>query len=162
MDAKFCIIEKTLHFTHFDLKNTHICGCKIMHLCTSAIVTVHICTVTVACIFNILHFFLSPSPHSLIFSFSLSPLSHFISSPSVYRSIQPHSHRSPISLASRSPISSVLPLMSELQRCHWWTKKQAMPPLLSSCRRQSPPKLTRQYDLRNSLIDMISLTFDPF
>ena len=57
VDAKFCIIEKTPHFTHFDLKNTHISKCKIVHLYTSATVTVHICTVIVTCVFNILHFF---------------------------------------------------------------------------------------------------------
>ena len=114
---KSCIIEKTLHFTHFDPKNNYISGYKIVHLCTSATVPVHIYMITVALVFNILHFFLSPSPHSLIFSFSLSPLSRFISGPSVHRSIQPHSHRSPISPASRSLISSVLPLMSKSQ-CH--------------------------------------------
>ena len=87
VDAKFCMIEKTPHFTHFDLKNTYISGCKIVHLCTSATVTVHICMATVPCVFNILHFFLSPSPHSL--SFSLLPLSRFIS-PSFHQSVQPH------------------------------------------------------------------------
>ena len=88
MDAKSCIIVKTLHFTYFDPKNNHIKECKLVHLCTSATVTMHICTVTVALVFNILHFFLSPSRYSLIFNFSLSPLSLFISGPSV----QPHRH----------------------------------------------------------------------
>ena len=79
----------TLHFTHFDKKkNTHISRCKIVHLYKSAIVTMHICMVTVALAFIILHFFLSPSRYSLIFNFSLSPLSLFISGPSV----QPHRH----------------------------------------------------------------------
>ena len=45
-----------------------------MYKCISATVTVHICTIIVALAFNILHFFLSLLPHSLIFSFSLSPL----------------------------------------------------------------------------------------
>ena len=31
--------------------------CKIMHLYTIATVTVHICTITITCVFNILHFF---------------------------------------------------------------------------------------------------------
>ena len=44
MDAKSCKIQKTLHFTHFDQKNTHISGCKIVHKYTIATVTVHICT----------------------------------------------------------------------------------------------------------------------
>ena len=43
VDAKSCKIQKTLHFS----------GCKIVHKCTTATVTVHICTVTVALAFNI-------------------------------------------------------------------------------------------------------------
>ena len=54
VDAKLCKIEKCAHFTHFEQKNTHISGCKIVHLCTIAIATVHICTVTVALVFIIL------------------------------------------------------------------------------------------------------------
>ena len=77
---KFCKIKKLYLLHILAKKNTQISGCKILHLCTSATVTVHIYTVTVACVFNILHFFFSPSLHSL--SFSLSPLSH--------RSVQPH------------------------------------------------------------------------
>ena len=46
-----------LRYAHFDPKNTHISGCKIVHKCTSAIVIVHICTITVAYAFNILVFF---------------------------------------------------------------------------------------------------------
>ena len=63
-------MEKWTNFTQFEQKNTHISGCKIVHLCTVATitvhictvatVTVHICTVTVAYAFNILLvFFLS-------------------------------------------------------------------------------------------------------
>ena len=49
---------KKLSILHiFSIKNTHISGCKIMHKCTNAIVTVHICTVIVARAFNILVFF---------------------------------------------------------------------------------------------------------
>ena len=51
------------------------CGCKIVHLCTIAIVTMHICTVTVALAFIILLVF------SLSFSLSLGLLS-----------LSPHSH----------------------------------------------------------------------
>ena len=85
--------KKKSTLTHFILhilikKNTHISRCKIVHLYKSAIVTMHICMVTVALAFIILHFFLSPSRYSLIFNFSLSPLSLFISGPSV----QPHRH----------------------------------------------------------------------
>ena len=100
VDAKFCMIEKTPHFTHFDLKNTYISGCKIVHLCTSATVTVHICMATVPCVFNILHFF-SLSFTSLSQLLTLTSLPFYLSlvppispaSPSVHRSV----HRSPIS-----------------------------------------------------------------
>ena len=58
-----------------------------MHKCTIAIVTVHICTVTVACAFNILIIFslslsllsLSLSPDSLLVSALTSSHSHFSS-----------------------------------------------------------------------------------
>lgn len=59
--------EKVTDFTHFEQKNTHISRCKIVHKCTIATEIVHIRTITVACAFNILLFFLSP-PHSLFFS----------------------------------------------------------------------------------------------
>ena len=39
--AKLCKMKKLTDFTHSEQKNTHISGCKIMH----------ICTVTVACTF---------------------------------------------------------------------------------------------------------------
>ena len=71
--TKCCKIQKAFHFTHFDQKNTHISGCKIVHKCTSAIVTIYICTVTIALAFNILVFFLSlivsGCSHSPFFSF---------------------------------------------------------------------------------------------
>ena len=54
MDAKSSKIQKSLHFTYFDQKNTYISGCKIVHKCTIATVIVHICTVTVALAFIIL------------------------------------------------------------------------------------------------------------
>ena len=34
VDAKSSKIQKSLHFTHFDQKNTHISGCKIVHKST--------------------------------------------------------------------------------------------------------------------------------
>ena len=121
----------------------------------------HICTITVALVFNILHFFLSPSPHSLIFSFSFSSLSLslFISGPSVHRSVQPHSHQS-VQQATTDKRITTPPLMNKSQRCHWWTnwsaieeerrskppKKQVVPPLLLLCRRRSLSKLTHCYD----------------
>ena len=52
--AKSCKIQKVTHLTHFDQINTHINGCKIVHKCTSATVTVHICTVIVALLYIIL------------------------------------------------------------------------------------------------------------
>ena len=56
-------------------KNTHISGCKIVYKCISAIVTVHICTVTVALTFNILVIF--PLSLSLV-ALTLTPLSLFL------------------------------------------------------------------------------------
>ena len=48
------IIQKLLHFTHFEQKNTHNSGCKVVHNYTNATVIVHICTVTIAHVFTIL------------------------------------------------------------------------------------------------------------
>ena len=80
-------MKKVANFAQFEQKNTHISGCKIVHLCTIATVTVHICTVTVACPFNILLVFFSPlamlslslSPDSLFVSAFTSPQSPFVS-----------------------------------------------------------------------------------
>ena len=72
VDAKW---EKVLILHNLEQKNTHISGCKIVHLCIIAIVTMHICTVTVALAFIILLVF------SLSFSLSLGLLS-----------LSPHSH----------------------------------------------------------------------
>ena len=60
VDVKSWKIQKVLHFTHFDQRNTYIIECKIVHKCISATVIVHICTVIVALAFNILAIFLSP------------------------------------------------------------------------------------------------------
>ena len=46
-------MKKWTNFTQFEQKNTHISGCKIVHLCTVATVTVHT--------FNILLVFFSLS-----------------------------------------------------------------------------------------------------
>ena len=56
--VNFCKIEKDSFLHILAQKNTHISGCKIVHLCTIATVTVHICTVTIALLFIILYFFL--------------------------------------------------------------------------------------------------------
>ena len=45
------VIQKLLHFTHFNKKYTHISECKVVHNYTNATVTVHICTVTVAFVY---------------------------------------------------------------------------------------------------------------
>ena len=65
MDAKSCIIEKDTTFTHFVSKLLHISASKILHIYPLATIIVHIYTVTVACVYNILIIF-----ESLIF-FSL-------------------------------------------------------------------------------------------
>ena len=98
VDTKWCKMEKEINFTHFEQKkNTHISGCnecKLVHKCTIAIVTVHICTVIVAFAFNILLFFLSP-PHSLLFSLVwLSPHALF-SSIDLRRSLKSHHSHAP-------------------------------------------------------------------
>ena len=75
--VKFCKIEKVTPFTHSGTKKTHISRCKIVHLYIIATVTVHICTVTIALVFNILMIF----SLSLSLSFGYSPFSfpHFFS-----------------------------------------------------------------------------------
>ena len=49
-------MKKVVDFTQFEEKKTHISLCIIVHLCTIATVSVHICTGTVALPFNILMF----------------------------------------------------------------------------------------------------------
>ena len=46
-------IQKIVNFTHFEQKTTHINWCKIVHKYINATVTVHICMITVICVFNI-------------------------------------------------------------------------------------------------------------
>ena len=67
-------------------KKTHINGCKIEYKYTSAIVTVHICTVTVALLYIILILFLSPHILSSPDSFSLQLIISAIDNPHC----QPH------------------------------------------------------------------------
>ena len=47
-------MEKVDNFTRFEQKKAPISLCIIVHLCTIATVTVHICTATVACVLIIL------------------------------------------------------------------------------------------------------------
>ena len=51
-------MKKVVDFTQFEEKITHINLCIIVHLCTITTVPVHICTDTVALLFNILMFYL--------------------------------------------------------------------------------------------------------
>ena len=55
--AKLCKMKKVFDFTHFEQKNNYTNECRIMHKYTIAIITVHIRTITVACVFNILTIF---------------------------------------------------------------------------------------------------------
>ena len=68
--VKSCKIQKVTYFTHFDQKNAHISGCKILHKYTSVTVTVHICIVTATLLYIILVVFLTP--HNLSSTYSLS------------------------------------------------------------------------------------------
>ena len=75
--------KKWLILHNLSQKDTHISGCKIVHLFTIATVNVHIYTVTVACAFNILLVFslscLCSHSHSLLVSALTSPHSPFVS-----------------------------------------------------------------------------------
>ena len=61
--------KRSSFYTFWPQKNININGCKIVHLCTIAIVIMHICTTIVAFAYNTLVFFFS-----LLLFFSLSPL----------------------------------------------------------------------------------------
>ena len=96
-------MKKLTNFTQLKQKNTHISGCKIMHLYTIATVTVHICTVTITYAFNILLvFFLSLISALTLTLTGLSPClcSHLTSLPPLF----PH-------LLSLSPLLSVKPCL---------------------------------------------------
>ena len=71
-------MEKGANFTQFEQKNTHISGCKIMHLCTIATIIVHICTVTVAYAFNILLVFSLSLVSALTLTLTLTGLSPYL------------------------------------------------------------------------------------
>ena len=55
-------MKKCAHVTHFEQKNTHISGCKIVHLCTIATVTMHLLVFSLS--FSLSLQLLSLSPHS--------------------------------------------------------------------------------------------------
>ena len=105
-------MKKWANFTQFEQKNTHISGCKIVHLYIIGTVTVHIYTVIVACAFNIL----------LVFSLS-------------YLCSHSHSHLT-LSLSLLSPhltppfphllLLSPLPLVKPCLHC----RRSSNPPLL--------------------------------
>ena len=88
-------MEKVTTFTQFEQKITHISGCKLVYKYTIATVIVHICTVTVACVFIILlisrsHIFFSLfSMHNELSDFS-SPHLLF---PQMHTNTQTHPHR---------------------------------------------------------------------
>ena len=106
-------MKKLTNFTQLKQKNTHLSGCKIMHLCTIAIVTVHICTVTIAYAFNILLvFFLSLVSALTLTLTGLSPClcSHLTSLPPLF----PH-------LLSLSPLLSVKPCLHCRRSNHAFT-----------------------------------------
>ena len=73
-----CKMKKVTNFTQFEQKITHISGCKLVYKYTIATVTMHICTVTIACVCNILIIFFSllvsalTSPHSPFSSFAFT------------------------------------------------------------------------------------------
>ena len=109
-------MEKVTNFTQFEQKITYISGCQLVYKYTIATVTVHICTITVACVFNILIIFslsmslLSPHlthpfPHLLslspIFLFLMPPLLPIKPSLHCCQSSNPHSHLSPFSSCLR-------------------------------------------------------------
>ena len=97
VDAKSCKIQKALHFTHFDQKNTYISECKIVHKCTSTTVTVHIYMVTIALAFNILVFF----------SLSLSLVALTLTSLSLFLIWSNHQNNKTIKPLATTDLSSI-------------------------------------------------------
>ena len=71
-------MEKVTNFTQFEQKTTHISRCKIVHFCTIATLTVHICMVIVAYAFNILLVFFLSLVSAL--TLTLTELSHCLCS----------------------------------------------------------------------------------
>ena len=107
-------MKKLTDFTHSEQKNTHISGCKIVHKCTIATVTVHICTATVACAFNILIISDSLLFFSLFFICKTNPPSHVLSS-----SDTTHSHRHKIKNQPQNQQKKSTTGTKSLDRC-WW------------------------------------------
>ena len=96
-----CKMEKLTTFTQFEQKITHISGCKLVYKCTIATVTVHICTVTVACVFIILlisvrTFFFLSSPCATnsvsLSSFSLDAHKHTHAQTHPHKQINTETH----------------------------------------------------------------------
>ena len=79
--------KKQLLFTQFDQKITHISGCKLVYKYTIATVTVHICTVTVTCVYIILLI----SVHTIFFLSSLCTTTS-VSSSSIFSNAHKHIH----------------------------------------------------------------------
>ena len=61
MDAKFCKMQKILHFTHFDQKNTNISEYKNVYKCSIATVTMYMHGYCSTCIYYFILFFFSLS-----------------------------------------------------------------------------------------------------
>ena len=70
-------MQKGVKFTHFNQKNTHINGCKIVYIYKNATITVHICTVIV--VLQIIFYY--------FFSLSFTSLSLFLSGASTLTSL---------------------------------------------------------------------------
>ena len=126
VDAKSCKIQKTLHFTHFDQKNTHISWCKIVHKCTTATVTVHICTVTVTLTFNIYIYIYIYISLSISLSLFLSDLTltscngHINSVKKKKTNIQPPTQHNPkITTATQTCQKTI----NSAKLIFWWMKK---------------------------------------
>ena len=70
--CKICNIQKVINFIHFISKIFYINPSKIVYIYTFAAITMHICTVTVTCVyhyfinFTFCAFFSLPSPHRLL------------------------------------------------------------------------------------------------
>ena len=127
-----------------------------MYKCTSATVTVHICTVTVSLAFNIFLFFLS-LPHSLFFSLVwLSPHALFYSN-DLHCSIESShscaiadhltrccSHRSPLPPQSPllSPIVIAIFFLCLMVLGFWWSTAPLLSQVLPQlCHYRSPHSL---------------------
>ena len=107
-------MKKLIDFTHSEQKNTHINGCKIVHKCTIVTVTMHTCTATVACAFNILIIFYSILFFSLFFICKTNPPSHVLSS-----SDTTHSHRHKIKNQQQKSTTKSTKKYQPLEQNRW-------------------------------------------